>query len=177
MSDTGDFYYLGKVVKTHGIDGELSGFVDADDPLHYSSLHGIFIKTKQGLIPHVFESFSIDSKGFCLFKLKGIDNIEKAKRFMNKEMYLPLTMLPVLTGNSFYFHEITGFTVSDKHHGSVGNVTGVIEHVVQPLIQVDHQGTEILIPIHNDIIQKVDKINKILFINAPEGLIDIYLTK
>lgn len=177
MSDTGDFFYLGKVVKTHGIDGELSGFVDADDPLNYCSLHGVFIKTKHGLIPYVFEELSVEPNGYCLIRLNGIDTIEKAKRFVNKEMYLPLSMLPELTGNRFYFHEITGYTVSDKQHGSIGIITGVIEHTIQPLLQVDQNGTEILIPIHDDIILEVDKLKKIIYIAAPEGLIDIYLNK
>ncbi len=175
MSDTSDFFYLGKVVKTHGIDGELSGFIDADDPLYYSTLHGVFIQTRQGMIPQVFNKISVEGNGYCILKIHGVDTIEQAKRFVNKKMFLPLSMLPELSGNRFYFHEINGFTVSDKHYGSLGIVTGVIEHAIQPLIQVDRNGSEILIPVHDDIILEIDKQNKIIYISAPEGLIEIYL--
>ena len=175
MSDAGDFFYLGKVVKTHGIYGELSGFVDADNPLVYSQLHGVFIKTKQGTIPHIIESINIDEKGYCIMRIKGVDSIEKAKKFTGKEMYLPLSMLPSLGGNNFYFHEIKGFKVVDSNFGPLGEVTGVLEHTKQPLMEINHNGTEILIPIHDDIVTKVDRESSTLYITAPEGLIDVYL--
>ncbi len=175
MSETSDFFYLGKVVKTHGIHGELSGFVDADDPLVYSQLHGVFIRTKQGIIPHLIESINIDDKGYFILCIEGVDSIEKAKKFIGKEMYLPLSMLPPLGGNNFYFHEIIGFSVVDSISGHLGEVTGVLEHTRQPLMEINHNGTEILIPIHDDIITKVDRDSSTIYITAPEGLIDVYL--
>ena len=51
----------------------------------------------------------------------------------------------------------------------------MLEYPTQAVIQVMHDGKEILIPIHDDIIQKVNKKAKTLNINAPEGLIDMYL--
>jgi len=177
MMDTSGFFYLGKVVKTHGIQGELSGFVDADDPLVYSELHGVFIKTRLGVLPYEIEHLKIEEKGWCLLKLKDIDSIEQAGRFVNKGMFLPLDMLPKLSGNKFYFHEIIGYTVIDAAHGNIGTVSGVIEHTKQPLLQVEFQGHEILIPIHDDIILEVDRAQKIIQVKTPDGLIDIYLEK
>jgi 16S rRNA processing protein RimM len=175
MMDTSDFFYLGKVVKTHGIHGELSGFVDADDPLVYSTLHGVFINTRQGLLPYEFDSLKIEEKGRCLFKLKDIDTIEQAGRFVSREMYLPLNMLPPLTGNNFYFHEVKGYAVIDVVHGNIGVVTGVIESTMQPLLQVEYLGKEILIPLHDDIIINLDRTKKIMKVKTPDGLVDVYL--
>jgi 16S rRNA processing protein RimM len=175
MIETSDFFYLGKVVKTHGIEGELSGFVEADDPLVYSSLHGAFIKTRQGLLPFIFEQFTIDNRGYFLLKIKGIDLPEEAGRFVNKEIYLPLDMLPKLSGNKFYFHEVQGFKVVDQHHGFIGTITGVIEHTAQVLLQIEFQGKEILLPVHDDILLLVDRESKSIQVNTPEGLIDIYM--
>ncbi len=175
MINTCDFFYLGKIVKTHGVHGMLNGFIDADNPESYSELKSVFIKTKQGIFPYIFEKISINSKGFCSFKLKGVDTIEKAKKLAGKEIYLPLSELPQLTGNNFYFHEIINFDVSDKKYGIIGKITGVIEHTVQPLIQIEYQSKEILLPVHDDIIIKVDRIAKILFVSAPDGLIDLYI--
>jgi 16S rRNA processing protein RimM len=44
-----------------------------------------------------------------------------------------------------------------------------------PLLQLDYNGTEILIPIFEGLIEKVDRKKKELFIKAPEGLIDLYV--
>ena len=37
--------------------------------------------------------------------------------------------------------------------------------------------TEILVPLNNDILKEVNRLNKSLKIKAPEGLIEIYLNK
>jgi len=177
MMNPGDFFYLGKVVKTHGIHGELSGFVDADDPLIYSELHAVFIQLKEGLIPFVIERISMDEKGFCIIKLKGIDSIDSAKKITSKQMYLPLSMLPALEGSNFYFHEVKGFRARDAQLGFIGTIVGVIEHPRQSLLQIDFNGNEILIPIHDDIILNVDRLEKIIDIHAPDGLIDVYIDK
>jgi 16S rRNA processing protein RimM len=175
ISETNDFFYLGKIIKTHGIHGELSGFVDADDPLVYSEIHGVFIETKQGLLPYVFEELSIEQNGYCLIKIKGIDTIDEGRRFTGKRMFLPLSMLPALADDQFYFHEITGFSVIDETQGNIGFITGVIDHAVQPLLQVLFQNKEIFIPIHDDIIVRVDKAEKKMYVKTPDGLIDIYI--
>jgi len=175
ISETNDFFYLGKIIKTHGIHGELSGFVDADDPLVYSELHGVFVETRQGLLPYVFDELSIDQSGYCLFKIRGIDTIDAGRRFTGKKMFLPLSMLPPLADNQFYFHEITGFSVIDETHGNIGLITGVIDHAVQPLLQIMCQGKEIIIPVHDDIIVRLDKKEKTMYVRTPDGLIDIYL--
>ncbi len=170
-----DFFYLGKVVKTHGIHGEMSGFIDADDPLVYSSLHALFVKTRQGLLPYEMESLKIDEKGWYLLKLKGIDTVEAASKFLGKELYLPLSFLPELSGNKFYFHEIIGFSVIDEVHGNIGTISGVIENTIQPLLQLDFHGKEILIPVHDDVIISLDRVQKIMYVKTPDGLVDVYL--
>jgi 16S rRNA processing protein RimM len=51
----------------------------------------------------------------------------------------------------------------------------VNEQTAQALFVINNNGKQVLIPIHDEIIKKVDRENKIIFIKAPEGLIDLYL--
>ncbi len=175
MTDTSGFFYLGRVIKTHGIHGEMSGLIEADDPLVYSTLHSAFVKTKQGLIPFPFEEISIDPKGFFTLRIRDVDSAEKAKRFIRKELYLPLDFLPELSGNNFYFHEILNFRVTDIKLGHIGTIAGVIEHSSQPLFQIMNNGKEILVPIHDDFIIEVNRKEKTILLKTPEGLISVYL--
>ena len=80
-----------------------------------------------------------------------------------------------ITGNQFYYHEIIGFTVQDKGFGKVGIITGVNDSTAQHLFEIDHDGKEVLIPINDEIIEKVDRASKTIFLDTPEGLIEIYL--
>ena len=74
-----------------------------------------------------------------------------------------------------YYHEIIGFTVIDNEFGEVGTVTSVNDTTAQALFEIDRNGKEILIPINDQFIQKVDHAGKTIFLEVPEGLIDLYL--
>ena len=83
--------------------------------------------------------------------------------------------MPQLEEDEFYYNEIIGFKLIDETIGEIGAISDVLEYPTQAVIQVMKDGKEILIPIHDDIIQKVDKKAKTLTVKAPEGLIDMYL--
>ena len=84
-------------------------------------------------------------------------------------------MMPELDEDEFYYKEIIGFKLVDVTKGAIGEISDVLEYPTQAVIQVMKDGKEILIPIHDDIIEKVDKKSKTLTVNTPEGLIDMYL--
>ena len=89
--------------------------------------------------------------------------------------YLPLDLLPEKDGNDFYSHEVVDFLVIDEEKGELGKVQEIIEYPTQSLIQIVINGKEVLIPIHDDIIQDVNREEKKIYIKAPNGLIDMYL--
>jgi 16S rRNA processing protein RimM len=70
---------------------------------------------------------------------------------------------------------VIGYEVNDQNHGSIGTISTVNEQTAQALFVINNNGKQVLIPIHDEIIKKVDRENKIIFIKAPEGLIDLYL--
>ena len=84
-------------------------------------------------------------------------------------------MLPKLTGKKFYFHEVIGFQVEDEKHGDIGIITGVNDTTAQPLFEVEFGTAQMLIPMLDQFIVKVDRENKIMFLKTPEGLVDMYI--
>ena len=87
-----------------------------------------------------------------------------------------MEMLPKLSGKQFYYHEVKGFMVVDDVHGELGPIKQIIEYPTQAIIQVFKDGKEILIPILDQVIQKVDRNSKKLYVCAPEGLVEMYLS-
>ena len=167
-------FYLGRVAKTHGLKGEVTLRLDVDDPSAYAKMKHFFLEINKVLTPYFIEH--IKTNGDKLFvKIKDIDTIEMAQNLVGKEAYLPMEMLPKLSGKQFYFHEIVGFTVVDTEKGELGAITEVLEYPTQAILQVMKDKKEILIPILDHVIQQVDRDRKILQITAPEGLIDMYL--
>ena len=100
---------------------------------------------------------------------------EQAASLCGHELYLPLDLLPKLDGNKFYFHEVVGFRVVDSVYGDIGVLEQVIDYPAQPLFQIMKNGTEVLVPVIDPVIDKVDRKLKTIFITAPNGLIDLYL--
>ncbi len=170
-----DFYFLGKIVKTSGYSGNLVFFFDVDDITPYRNLDAIFIEIGNELIPFVIAKLTFNSKRTAIVKLEEVTDETAALALTGNELYLPLSYLPPLTGNKFYFHEIVGFTIKDKNAGPIGTIEWVYESTGQPILSVRFKGKEILIPASDEIIKNIDRENKIIEIEAPQGLIDIYL--
>jgi 16S rRNA processing protein RimM len=173
--DNNDYFYLGKILKPIGGKGHLVVLLDVDDPVKYTKLESVFVAVDHNRIPYSVRSVELKPGNRAIFKFEDVDSLQDALPFSGHELYLPIVLLPQLKGKSFYHHEITGFTVIDKIHGNIGTITSVLDLPQQSLLRVQHGNKEILIPMVQDVIRKVDRKNKVITVQAPEGLIEIYL--
>ena len=168
-------FYLGKIVKKYSYKGELLIKLDTDDPEMYKNMESVFVEKNKNLIPFFIQKSSLHKSTLLRVKFEDVNNEKDADRLMGSELYLPLVLLPKLSGNKFYYHEVIGFEIEDLTHGKVGVIIGVNDHTSQALFEIDKEGVQILIPVNNEIIKKVDRNKKVIVIDAPEGLIDLYL--
>jgi 16S rRNA processing protein RimM len=171
-----DCYFLGKITKTHGLKGEVIIWLDVDHPDLYAEMDSILLLIKDELVPYFIEQIQIRGKKSIL-KLEDVNSIEETAEVLNKDVYLPLAVLPTFEDTSrFYYHEIIGFQLKEEKNGEIyGKITHVYEGAGQDLIAFEKEGKEILIPISDDIVKTIDRTSEILLVNLPEGLIDIYL--
>ena len=170
-----DCFYLGKIVSKHGFKGDLLIKLDTDQPELYEKLESVFISMGNTLVPFFILRSALHKSNLLRVSLEDVSDEAAADRLMGSELYLPLKFLPKLSGNKFYYHEVIGFTLSDKQHGDVGVIKGVNDQGAQALFIAEKKGKELLIPITDDFISKVDREARIIYIQTPEGLIDLYL--
>ena len=173
--DKANCFHLGYVAKLHGYKGEVSLFLDVTNPGDYDRLDMIFIDLNDQLTPFFIERSKIRNNGYLTVKLENIDSEEAAKRIVRRKIYLPDEILPELDGVHFYDHEVLGFKVIDKDFGEVGTLEMIIDNKVNPLLQIDHKGKEVLLPLIDGLVQKVDRKKKELHVSAPDGLIELYV--
>ncbi len=169
-----EFFYLGTLTKPFGLKGDLCAFFDSDNPENYLNLIAVFLDIEGEKIPYTIENLAYRGNNRFVIKFHDI-HPDEASEFAGVELYLPLSDLPKLSGNQFYFHEVIGFTVVDELLGEIGVCKGFLEVSHNPIMQVDHEGKEILVPASQHFIRQVDRENRILRIQAPDGLIEVYL--
>ncbi|CAM1344751.1 ribosome maturation factor RimM [Tenacibaculum amylolyticum] len=170
-----DCFYLGKIVKKHSFKGEVVIKLDTDEPELYKNLESVFVELGNNLVPFFIEKSSLSRGTMLRVKFEGVDTEPDAEAILRSGIYLPISLLPKLTGNKFYYHEVIGFTIVDNTFGKVGTLTNINDSAAQPLFEIDREGTEIFIPMIDDFIQKVDRENKTIEVETPEGLIDLYI--
>ncbi len=171
----GDTFYLGVISKKYGYKGELVGVFDVDDPEKYIKLESVFLLIEEKLVPFFVENITFKpSSNQAIIRFKDIDNELKAERLVDCEMYLPLDMLPPLSGNQFYFHEVEGFNMYDTRHGYIGKIERIIDYPGNPLFRVIFEGNEILIPVRDEYLKETDRKSKKITVTTPDGLLDIF---
>lgn len=170
-----DCFFVGKIVKKYSFKGELLVKLDTDDPEQFLEMESVFVEQHKNLIPFFIESLSLHKSSLLRVKFEEVQSEADADQLMGAALYMPLALLPKLSGNNFYYHEIIGFKVEDANFGALGIITGINDATAQHLFEIDHKGKQVLIPVNDEIIKMVDRSSKTIVIEAPEGLIDLYL--
>lgn len=168
-------FSLGKITKTHALKGEVIIFLDVDAPEYYSDLEAIFLEIKGQLVPYIIEEIQIKGRKSIL-KLEDIRSIEEAEAIVNAPVWLPLTALPKLKGNQFYYHDVIGYVIHDVSSGTqIGTLKAIYESTGQDLFAIEVDDKEVLIPIVDEFLHKIDHGNQKIEVKLPEGLLEVYM--
>jgi len=168
-------FYLGKIVSKHSFRGEVLVKLDTDEPELYDQMESVFVSIGNSLIPFFIRQCRLHKSSLLRVQFEEIDDEAGADSLLGAELYLPLSLLPELSGNKFYYHEVIGFSLIDEEYGPIGNITGINDHAAQALIEVQKDGKSLLVPINDDIILKVDRKNRVIHVRTPKGLLDLYI--
>lgn len=171
-----DCFYLGKIAKKFSFKGEVLLYLDTDDPELYEELESVFVEQNHNLVPFFIEKAQLHKNNFLKVKFEDIDSEQAADEIIGASVYLPLSLLPKLEGDQFYYHEVIQFDIEDIHHGVFGKIVSINDSSAQPLFEVlstNHK--EMLIPMIDEFIVSINRKEKKVQVSLPEGLLDIYL--
>lgn len=171
--NTDDHFVLGTIIRQHGYKGDVVAKLDTDQPEKYESMESVLLEDQGGLVPFFIDHAQLLKSNLLLLRFEGVEHADEAGKLIGRELWLPLSMLPPLSGKSFYFHEIQGFSVVD-HTREIGQVGDVIDRPGQPVIVVIQGDDKILIPAVDAFIVSIDRVGRILYLQLPEGLVDLY---
>jgi 16S rRNA processing protein RimM len=168
------YFKIGKLAASHGLNGDLVLQHSLGKKTSLKGLETIFIETtKENFIPYFIEKTSIKNDEQVFIKLEGIDNKETARKLTPKEVWLSEDDFSKFAAKAAPI-SLLGYTIVDGEE-KLGEVIEVIEQPHQVLCTILYKGKEAFIPIHDESLEKMDKKNKILHVNLPDGLLDVYL--
>ena len=170
-----EYFKIGKFVTVHGLTGELLLKHSFGKKTSLKGLQAIFIEEKKdSFIPWFIESAKSKNEEETYIKLEGIDTREAATKFTQKEIWLPEPDFKKFAAKSAPAG-LLGYTIINEKE-TVGEILEVIEQPHQLLCRLDIGGKEVLIPINESTLQKIDHKKKQVIVLLPDGLLDIYLS-
>ena len=168
-----EYIQIGKLAASHGLQGDLVLVHSLGKKTSLTGLEAIFVeKSKDNLLPYFITSATGRTEDETLLKLEGIATKEQARL---------LTPRPVwLRTEDFQKHvekaapiALLGFSLINGKE-DLGEIIEIIEQPHQVLCTIMYKGNEALIPVHGDNLLKVDQKGKKVYVDIPEGLLDIY---
>jgi 16S rRNA processing protein RimM len=169
-----EYYNIGKFAGAHGLHGELLLVHELGKKTSLKGLQALFVEEKKGsFIPWFIESTKIKSESEIYIKLEGLNSREAAIKLGQKKIWMPEADYKKFASKSSPAG-LLGYTILNNKE-SLGEILEVIEQPHQLLCRLEIQGKEVLIPLHEGSLKKVNHSKKEVLVELPDGLLDIYL--
>lgn len=166
---------IGKIVSAFGLKGDMIVLHHLGKKIAVSKIKVIFLEQKKDeLLPYFIENIRKKGADELYLKLEGIDSKESATKFLRREVWLDEEEIPTHTGKNNPISWV-GFRILDKGK-DLGPIREIIEQPHQILCRLEIDAKEVLIPINEQTLDKVDHKNKTVLLSLPDGLLDVYLT-
>lgn len=159
-----DYIYIGKIVNTHGIKGEVRILSDFQyKNLVFKKNFEIYIGNEK--IKEVINSYR-PHKMFDMITLKGIDNINDVLKYKGLNVYIDKSSLSGVLFDEDYI----GLDAYTDH--LIGKVVDIRKGKVYDILVIEKDHKQYLVPNIDEFIEKVDTLNNKIIIHNIKGLID-----
>lgn len=171
---TMQYFKAGKLVAVHGLKGELIFKHELGKKTSLKDLKAIFIEDrKDSFLPWFIESAKAKSANEVLLKLETINTREAAAKLSQKEIWFTEQDFKKFSSKSAPAN-LLGYTIINNKE-KLSEVLEVIEQPHQLLCRIELNNKEVLIPINESFLKKIDHKKKEVIVELPEGLLDVYL--
>ena len=176
-----DFIKIASIIKTHGFRGNI--VIKKDNSISFTQFdkclkegNAIFISIDGIPIPFFIEKNSIDfiNEQIVHLKLDNLDNLESAKTFINNDVYLTRDCIDSDLVEDLSPTAWINFKIIDTNYGLIGSVLDFDNIPKNPLLIIERNGKELMIPLNGNLISSVDIEKKEILTDLPEGYLDLY---
>ena len=167
------YFKIGKLAATFGVEGQLVLEHNLGKKTSLKGLETIFVEEKKdSFLPYFITSTKIKNEKEIYISFEGIQSKEAAHILIKKEVWMSEDDFKKFAANAAPISFLGFMIINDKKE--LGEVIEVIEQPHQVLCAIIIDDKEVLIPIHENSLEKIDKKNRKIYVNLPDGLLDIY---
>jgi 16S rRNA processing protein RimM len=169
---------IGRISGTFGVGGLLKVQFDIIIPENkitekgFTDVEAFYFKLNNQFIPYFIEYLVDPLSDKPKIKLEGIESKEAATGWIGRTFYLPENQIKIETEPQPY-QDITGFTVIVDKNRALGRIDDIYQLPQQSFAGLKYGGKEVLIPLNEDFILKIDRQGKMIFMELPEGILDL----
>lgn len=168
------YIHIGKIVATHGIKGELILKHSLGKKTDFATAEAIFIeKNKDEQLPYFHQKSILKSNDETIVQLEGIDTKETAAKLIQKRVWLTKNDFNKLVSEAAPVNLIDFMVFNDGK--KLSSIESVIDQPQQILLQITINTKEVLIPINESTLKKIDRRKKEVHVSLPDGLLEVYL--
>ncbi|MEA1868125.1 MAG: ribosome maturation factor RimM [Thermodesulfobacteriota bacterium] len=167
------FFALGKIVKTHGIYGEVQVY-SYSDVEYFLDYKNIFVQGKYGdKMPQRVIKARVKKGQSVILALEGVIDRTQAEFFVGKDIFLDRAKLSPLAEGEYYRHEIEGLSVVSAEGEELGILSDVLATDAHDVYVVKGDKGEILVPAVEQMVKKIDLKKGVMVVDLPPGLVEV----
>jgi len=166
---------IGKIVSGFGLKGEMIIQHRLGKKIAVSKIKVIFLEHKKDeLLPYFVEYARKKGDDELFLKLDGINSKEAVLKYLRREVWIKEEEVQSHTQKSNPIGWL-GYHVSDQGR-DLGPILEIIEQPHQILCRIEIDSKEVLIPINDNTLEKVDHKTRSVMLTLPDGLLEVYLS-
>jgi 16S rRNA processing protein RimM len=164
-----EFLIIGKIIRPHGIRGEVAMRVMTAHPERLPKIETLYVGEKR--LPHRVKQIRSHKQGMLLL-LEGMADRDEAETLRGQFVYIHIKNAVPLEDGEYYLFQIEGIRVITDTGEELGHLTDLIETGANDVYVVTTPDSrEILLPVIPEVIRRVDIPAGIMTVHLLEGLI------
>lgn len=175
-----DVYQIGRITKAHALKGEVN-FQFTDDVFDRTDAEYLICEVDGILVPFWIEEYRFRSNQVALVKFEDLDSADAVQFLVNSDVYFEKRLMEESEEEDVSLNYFIGFHMYDtpaEGDGDkptyVGEIVDVDDNTENWLFIVEREdGSEAMVPAHEEFIVDINQEGKTMTMNLPLGLLDL----
>ena len=163
---------IGRIVKAHGISGEVLIRVHTENPCRFNPGSKVLVGADPDSVVVLKIAASRPHQGAVIVKFGAVDTRDEAERLKGELIFISASDLGGLEEDAFWEHELIGLEVIDTSGRRLGHLGEIVSRADQDLWKIETDKGPVLLPAVKELVRSVDLQSGKITADPPEGLFE-----